>query len=128
MTTRRDFLKNSGYLVVGISAIAHADLALAGVQGTAAAQGGGPYPDLDFRQLDSWIVIRPDGTATFHVGKTDLGQGTGTAFRQMMADELDIAYDRTSLVMGSTDRSEEHTSELQSLAYLVCRLLLEKKN
>src|SRR3989441_7773075 len=26
-----------------------------------------------------------------------------------------------------TTRSEEHTSELQSLAYLVCRLLLEKK-
>src|SRR2546423_9953658 len=28
----------------------------------------------------------------------------------------------------SSLRSEEHTSELQSLAYLVCRLLLEKKN
>src|SRR2546425_4816272 len=28
---------------------------------------------------------------------------------------------------GSFERSEEHTSELQSLAYLVCRLLLEKK-
>src|SRR2546425_5282551 len=27
----------------------------------------------------------------------------------------------------SPNRSEEHTSELQSLAYLVCRLLLEKK-
>src|SRR2546425_5427299 len=27
----------------------------------------------------------------------------------------------------SGERSEEHTSELQSLAYLVCRLLLEKK-
>src|SRR3989441_1888579 len=27
----------------------------------------------------------------------------------------------------SLERSEEHTSELQSLAYLVCRLLLEKK-
>src|SRR5205823_14189568 len=27
----------------------------------------------------------------------------------------------------SVSRSEEHTSELQSLAYLVCRLLLEKK-
>src|SRR5205823_13843179 len=27
----------------------------------------------------------------------------------------------------SEPRSEEHTSELQSLAYLVCRLLLEKK-
>src|SRR5205823_10776963 len=28
---------------------------------------------------------------------------------------------------GGYKRSEEHTSELQSLAYLVCRLLLEKK-
>src|SRR2546425_6827355 len=30
--------------------------------------------------------------------------------------------------LGAGVRSEEHTSELQSLAYLVCRLLLEKKN
>src|SRR6185436_16409262 len=30
-------------------------------------------------------------------------QGTGTAFRQMMADELDIDYDKTACVMGSTD-------------------------
>src|SRR5205823_8874190 len=29
--------------------------------------------------------------------------------------------------VGEEERSEEHTSELQSLAYLVCRLLLEKK-
>src|SRR2546423_3996004 len=35
-----------------------------------------------------------------------------------------------TLLSGATsplERSEEHTSELQSLAYLVCRLLLEKK-
>src|SRR2546425_10492231 len=31
------------------------------------------------------------------------------------------------MAAGGTMRSEEHTSELQSLAYLVCRLLLEKK-
>src|SRR5205823_8546220 len=31
-------------------------------------------------------------------------------------------------VHGVAERSEEHTSELQSLAYLVCRLLLEKDN
>src|SRR2546425_12798615 len=30
-------------------------------------------------------------------------------------------------VLAAQERSEEHTSELQSLAYLVCRLLLEKK-
>src|SRR3712207_8427524 len=35
----------------------------------------------------------------------------------------------TSASTGSRpDRSEEHTSELQSRQYLVCRLLLEKKN
>src|SRR2546425_3051562 len=33
---------------------------------------------------------------------------------------------RCQIVRG-VRRSEEHTSELQSLAYLVCRLLLEKK-
>src|SRR5690606_39768991 len=31
-------------------------------------------------------------------------------------------------VLGEHDRSEEHTSELQSRENLVCRLLLEKKN
>src|SRR2546425_7468171 len=34
---------------------------------------------------------------------------------------------RVSLAYTLNNRSEEHTSELQSLAYLVCRLLLEKK-
>src|SRR2546425_10912022 len=37
------------------------------------------------------------------------------------APALPVALD------GVVARSEEHTSELQSLAYLVCRLLLEKK-
>src|SRR2546425_8488746 len=45
--------------------------------------------------------------------------------------ELDDLRHATE-VLGQADRaaerSEEHTSELQSLAYLVCRLLLEKKN
>src|SRR2546425_8053378 len=46
---------------------------------------------------------------------------------------FDLMDDRAkrALAMGKDgprkDRSEEHTSELQSLAYLVCRLLLEKK-
>src|SRR5205823_13108811 len=40
------------------------------------------------------------------------------------ARTLERAFDRVR----QTARSEEHTSELQSLAYLVCRLLLEKKN
>lgn len=97
-SSRRDFLKTSGMLVVGATVMAIGKPLAA--QGTAAA---GPYPDLDFRQLDSWIVIHENNTATFHVGKTDLGQGTGTAFRQLMSDELDMAYDATTVVMGTTD-------------------------
>src|SRR2546423_8549311 len=42
-----------------------------------------------------------------------------------------IGFGLLGLATGEMDRrarrSEEHTSELQSLAYLVCRLLLEKK-
>src|SRR2546425_9014046 len=38
--------------------------------------------------------------------------------------DLVLEFERST---ESYERSEEHTSELQSLAYLVCRLLLEKK-
>ncbi len=98
--SRRAFLKGSGLFVVSAAALANVSpFAL-----DAVAQGGaGPYPEVNFRQLDSWIVIHQDSTATFYVGKTDGGQGTGTAFRQMMSDELDIAYDKTTLIMGRTD-------------------------
>src|SRR3712207_7957172 len=37
------------------------------------------------------------------------------------------AYNRYNFSIRNTSRSEEHTSELQSRQYLVCRLLLEKK-
>src|SRR2546425_6255856 len=43
------------------------------------------------------------------------------------AARLDGRRARTSSAGVRMKRSEEHTSELQSLAYLVCRLLLEKK-
>src|SRR2546425_9164308 len=43
----------------------------------------------------------------------------------LLSFALVLERDREGLVQER--RSEEHTSELQSLAYLVCRLLLEKK-
>jgi nicotinate dehydrogenase subunit B len=101
-TSRRSFLRASGALVLSVGVGS-----LPGGRVLAQAVGAGPYPDPDFRQLDTWIVIHPDNTATFFVGKTDGGQGTGTAFRQMMCDELDIAYDKTSLVMGRTDNTPD---------------------
>src|SRR5207253_7956192 len=47
------------------------------------------------------------------------------AFRTLwMAKELGLEYENIPI---DTQRSEEHTSELQSRGHLVCRLLLEKK-
>jgi nicotinate dehydrogenase subunit B len=103
-TSRRDFLKKTGVLVVSLSAAGTGVLMpVASAQDSGPAKAAGPYPDPDFHQLDSWIVIREDNTATFYVGKTDLGQGTGTAFRQIMCDELDLAFDQSSVIMGRTD-------------------------
>src|SRR5262245_64380314 len=50
------------------------------------------------------------------------GRGGGVVPRRSQAERGPESHRR-----GTTPRSEEHTSELQSLRHLVCRLLLEKK-
>src|SRR2546425_9582435 len=61
-------------------------------------------------------------TTLFRSTRLDRGMGPlgGPLHLAMLINGVD--YSR-----GGGNRSEEHTSELQSLAYLVCRLLLEKK-
>jgi nicotinate dehydrogenase subunit B len=103
VTHRRGFLKSAGLLAVSLGAFGAAVTTEADAQSGTGSHGAGPYHDPDFRQIDSWIVIHEDNTATFYVGKTDPGQGTGTSFRQLMSDELDIAFDKTTCIMGSTD-------------------------
>src|SRR5205823_14425703 len=57
-----------------------------------------------------------------HAGATHHADAPGAARRRgHRARQLGC------LLADPLERSEEHTSELQSLAYLVCRLLLEKK-
>src|SRR3712207_7912674 len=58
--------------------------------------------------------------AAYSPGDTDLSWTRLTPWRALLAAALD-QYPAT------VTRSEEHTSELQSRQYLVCRLLLEKK-
>ena len=103
VTHRRGFLKSAGLLAVSFGVFGRAAMAEADLQTNAGIQGPGPYHDPDFHQIDSWTVIHENNTATFYVGKTDPGQGTGTCFRQLMSDELDIAFGKTALIMGSTD-------------------------
>src|SRR2546425_8143082 len=85
-------------------------------------------------KADYWIPIRPASDACLFLGVIKI------LFDENLydADFCKQYTDSPILIRTDTlqyldprdvikDRSEEHTSELQSLAYLVCRLLLEKK-
>src|SRR5205823_13467823 len=91
-----------------------------------------PYTTL-FRSLAAWLAAaaRPAFACTDFARRHSRRRGAALltfCFRCELA-----ASRSTSVVVAQhaaplqAGRSEEHTSELQSLAYLVCRLLLEKK-
>src|SRR3712207_8920428 len=69
--------------------------------------------------LDGWATVY---TADFVLQRSTLASGSVRATPQEFADLIDELPAVTR-----TPRSEEHTSELQSRQYIVCRLLLEKK-
>src|SRR3712207_8740934 len=85
-----------------------------------------PYTTL-FRSVACVLLSEPTGGPPQRTVRTF---GTMTDELLALADWL-AAEGITHVAMeatGSYWRSEEHTSELQSRQYLVCRLLLEKKN
>src|SRR2546425_2446060 len=75
-----------------------------------------PYTTL-FRSLSADGELHRGGIECFAERLADIGK--------RHHKYLDHAHQ--FIQAGASTRSEEHTSELQSLAYLVCRLLLEKK-
>src|SRR3712207_7071960 len=78
-----------------------------------------PYTTL-FRSVEDDHLGRATGGPT---GLDGAGGGVGAAHE---ADRAGSGAARGEQLPGGA-RSEEHTSELQSRQYLVCRLLLEKK-
>src|SRR2546425_1400127 len=69
------------------------------------------------------ITVLPTATAGL---TSDTNPNRGSASGQAMPiTPMGIACPEAEPLLGFVSRSEEHTSELQSLAYLVCRLLLE---
>src|SRR2546425_6301828 len=78
-----------------------------------------PYTTL-FRSQQLAATELSVGGAAVMARHTFAGAELGIARRPGTETRIAVAY-------AGGSRSEEHTSELQSLAYLVCRLLLEKK-
>src|SRR3954465_4923066 len=107
MTSRRDFLKTSGALIILFS--------FNNLNGQTAARLPGSLNAN--RLLNAWLRIDPDGSVTIFSGKIELGQGIGTALAQIAADELDVDLKRISLVHGDTERTpnEGQTAGSQSV-------------
>jgi len=98
--SRRALLQASGALIVTAAG------PLAPLPAAAAAQSfAAKKPPLDPAELDSWIAIAKDGHVTAFYGKTDAGQGIDVAVAQIVAEELDAAFESVSVVMGDTERT-----------------------
>ena len=53
--------------------------------------------------FNAYLRIGADGRVGCMVGKVELGQGSMTALAQLLAEELDVAFDSVDMVMGDTD-------------------------
>jgi molybdopterin-binding aldehyde dehydrogenase-like protein len=98
---RRDFLKTTGVVVVGFS-IADKVAAQAPGDGASGIRRGLVSGPPDPGQVDSYIAIHPDNTATLYAGYVELGQGGPTALRQIAAEELDLDLDQVKTVTVDT--------------------------
>jgi nicotinate dehydrogenase subunit B len=58
-------------------------------------------------QLDDWLRFELDGTITAFSGKVELGTGTRTALAQIVAEELDVPFERIHMVMGDTEQTPD---------------------
>ena len=99
---RRAFLASSGTLVVGFSWSGAVSAAVATTSATTPVTSLAPAKAVDKTRIESFIAIGGDGRATIYVGKVDLGNGARTALMQLAADELDLPFERITMVMGDT--------------------------
>ena len=97
MLERRQFLQAGGALVVGF---ALAPLAEASAQPV--AQSAFPLRGVAGDAVDSYLAIARDGTVTLYSGRVDLGTGLRASYRQIVAEELDVAYERVVMIDGDT--------------------------
>jgi CO/xanthine dehydrogenase Mo-binding subunit len=73
-----------------------------------------PSGDIDPTSLDSWLAITPDGFVTFYTSKVEIGTGTITALAQIVAEELDVPFDKIKMDSGDTSRTIEQGSTVGS--------------
>src|SRR2546430_11371760 len=85
-----------------------------------------PYTTL-FRSNSPYWATAPTGIKTHNVYDENWRKTSSTDAYGTSNATTSFIYDDVGNLRYVTERSEEHTSELQSQSNLVCRLLLEKK-
>jgi CO/xanthine dehydrogenase Mo-binding subunit len=98
--SRKSFVKGGGAMIVGFSAVG----AGLGAKVAQAAEdpfaSHGPY---DATQIDSWVTIHGDNTATIKLGKIEQGQGVLTGLLMVAGEELDMALSQLKYVNHDTN-------------------------
>lgn len=97
--SRRALLKAGGALVVSL---ALDGLSPRGATAQAAGRDRLLGKPLGADALDSFLSVNADGSVTLFMGKVDLGTGARIAYRQMAAEELDVAIAAIALIEGDT--------------------------
>src|SRR6266446_7905977 len=95
--SRRTFLSATGALVVALATPAEFAKAAA-----AATNGVATRPPVSAGTLSSYISIEPDGMIVAYYGKIDGGQGLETSVAQLVAEEIDVSWERVRVVMGDS--------------------------
>ena len=106
LVSRREFVAQGGLLVVGFAM----SRSLRFVPGEASAGALPPAAN----ELDSWLTVAADGSVTVFSGKVELGTGVSTALRQIVAEELDVPFDRITWVQGDSDHTVDQGSTVGS--------------
>jgi CO/xanthine dehydrogenase Mo-binding subunit len=99
--SRRSVLKTGGALVVSVGT----PLAFDMLVGHQAAFAQGAKPPLMPDQLSSYIAVKQDGSVAAYFGKMDMGHGITVAIAQIVAEELDVAFDKVKVDLADTATS-----------------------
>ena len=99
--SRRSLIKAGGTLVVSVGM----PVGLGTVLAVNRAFAQGTRPPLVPDQLSSYIAVNADGSVSAFFGKMDMGQGLYVSIGQIVAEELDVPFDRVNVLMADTRTS-----------------------
>jgi CO/xanthine dehydrogenase Mo-binding subunit len=100
---RREFLKAGGALIIGFSSAGFIGDELAAQGATDSAARGSVAGPPDPKQIDTWLAVHADNTATIFIGYVELGQGSTTSLLQVAAEELDLGMNQVSTIRLDTN-------------------------